>query len=170
MSLEWKVLLQLLTYISILIEEVVYPRSLCLGVDIWNKYSLVLSPLYTSWYTAVRAQLVYIHCERKTVIDGLYTTHFKYCHLSHLKHPKYSEILLHSEHTTERVFSLHTLRGGGWVSSIFLASIEANMPLTEKKAWSEENNKGVEVAKKWNTCAKSNTGASIKRIICFNAC
>ena len=97
MSLEWKVLLQLLTYISILIEEVVYPRSLCLGVDIWNKYSLVLSPLYTSWYTAIRAQLVYIHCERKTFMDRLYTTHFKYCHLSHLKHPKYSEILLHSE-------------------------------------------------------------------------
>ena len=58
----------------------------------------------------------------------------------------------------------------GWVSSIFLASIEATMPLTEKKAWSEENNKGVEVAKKWNTCAKSNTGASIKRIICSYAC
>lgn len=34
------------------------------------------------------------------------------------------------------------------MSSIFLASIEATMPLTEKKAWSEENNKGVEVAKK----------------------
>ena len=144
MSLEWKVLLQLLTYISILIEEVVYPRSLCLGVDIWNKYSLVLSPLYTSWYTTIRAQLVYIRCKGKTVVDGLCTTHFKHCHL---KHPKYSEVLLHSEHTTERVYSWLTLRGVGVFN--ISASIEATMPiaglLRVKNAWSEENNKGVEV-------------------------
>ena len=138
MSLEWKVLLQLLTYISILIEEVVYPRSLCLGVDIWNKYSLVLSPLYTSWYTAIRAQLVYIHCKRKTVMDGLYTTHFKYCHLSHLKHPKYSEILLHSEHTTERVYSWLTLMGV-WVCLIFQLVLKLPCPF-----WIAESQKCLE--------------------------
>ena len=35
----------LLTNVAILAEEVINPRRLCLGINIWNKDSLVLSPL-----------------------------------------------------------------------------------------------------------------------------
>ena len=38
----------LLTNVAILIEEVINPRCLCLGINIWNKDSLVLSPLYAT--------------------------------------------------------------------------------------------------------------------------
>ena len=38
----------LLTNVTILAEEVINPRCLCLGINIWNKDSLVLSPLYAA--------------------------------------------------------------------------------------------------------------------------
>ena len=45
----------LLTNVAILAEEVINPRRLCLGINIWNKDSLVLSPLNAAWYAAFRA-------------------------------------------------------------------------------------------------------------------
>lgn len=140
----------------------------------WSRYLEQIQPCLVS--------LVYFLIYGRQSTTGLYPLQKKNCY-GWIVHNTFQILPLKSSQTSKIFWDTAALRahhrksvqltyfkGGGWVSSIFLASIEATMPLTEKKAWSEENNKGVEVAKKWNTCAKSNTGASIKRIICSYAC
>ena len=60
-----------LTDVSILLEEVVNPRCLRLGINIWNKDGLVLSPLYAAWYAAFTAQLVNISYSKTNIMKAI---------------------------------------------------------------------------------------------------